>query len=123
MQSLDKTACRRLLAGILALLGPLPAAAGLLRLDVTHSEAGFRIAADAHLDAPPPAVAAVLLDLSRYPNLDPGIMEARVMAHPGPDRWRVRTITRGCVAGFCRTVRQEQEIVRQSCRSITATLV
>lgn len=101
---------------------------GQVRADPGHitvkaTAAGFQISAVAHLEAAPAAVAAVLLDFAQYPTLNPSILEARVIAHSAPDSWRVRTMTRGCVAGFCRTVRQEQQFVRQSCWEVTARLV
>lgn len=113
----------RLTAGLLVMLVPITAAAGLSRLDVAETESGFRVSADAYVDAAPSAVGAVLLDFRHYPALNPSILEASVVAQTGPNTWRVRTATRGCVAGFCRTVRQEQQFVRQSCWEVTAQLV
>lgn len=115
---------RGLSLGLLAaLLVQGQASADTGHIEVNATAAGFQISAVAHVGAEPAAVAAVLLDFEQYPKLNPSILEARVIAHSAPDSWQVRTVTRGCVAGFCRTVRQEQQFVRQSCWEVTARLV
>lgn len=75
----------------------------------THKQ--FRCELIATLDAPASAVAAVLRDYEAYPELDPRILHARVLARPTASTVVLETRVRACFGPFCRTVQRVEDVI------------
>ena len=73
----------------------------------------------ATLDAPVDRVEAVLRDYTSYTDLDPRILDARVIGRPNDYSIWLETIVRACMGPFCRNVRRI-ELVEESPLSLTA---
>lgn len=80
------------------------------RVATAYEEKHFRCEIIATLDAPASAVEAVLRDYEAYPQLDPRILQARVLARPTPNTALLETRVRACFGPFCRTVRRVEEV-------------
>lgn len=62
------------------------------------------------LDAPLDRVQAVLRDYEHYPQLDPRILEARVLERPTDYVAVLETIVRACFGPFCRNVKRVERV-------------
>lgn len=80
-------------------------------IEVTRSEARYRVSMDVQLDVPAPAAYAVFADISRLPQINPAVREARVLDEVlDIGLRRVYTDVRVCVSYFCRRLRQVQDM-------------
>lgn len=94
-----------------ALLSAGAQAVEVRAIDVTRNEARYRVSMDVQLEVPAPAAYAVFADVSRLPQINPAVREARVLDESvatGPRR--VYTDVRVCVSFFCRHLRQVQDM-------------
>jgi hypothetical protein len=96
----------------LAAVPGLAAAASIDRLDVERDSDTYRVVMEATLDAPAPAVWAVLTDLPHLGALSPAFREVEILRPSPPGAERVRTLARFCVLFVCRDIRQVQDFRR-----------
>ena len=104
------------------LLGPLQAATGAMfyKLEVSRNGDRYRVSADVHVDATPAQVYAALTDFTHLPQLDASIRQSRRLRQLDAHTQLVYMETRGCVAIFCRTIRQLQQFTELSRWDIVA---
>lgn len=76
----------------------------LEHIETSYADKQYRCELVAVLDAPAQAVEAVLRDYERYPELDPRILQARVLERPSSNTVVLETELRACFGPFCRTV-------------------
>ncbi len=95
----------------LLLLGWLatPALATVEHVKVSQQEGRYEIVVEALLQAPLPAVHALLADPAGYPALNDRIREARLLGEPAGGVQRVRIVSRPCVLLVCTTLTQVQD--------------
>ncbi len=74
------------------------------------------------VDAPQVWVQAVLHDYPHYPQLDPRILEARVLSRSGPHDVVLYTKLRACFGVFCRTVKRVESVTELD-SDLTAAVV
>lgn len=84
-------------------------------LEVERSEARYtnkryEFELVAMLDAPIERVAAVLKDYEHYPDLDPRILNAKVLERAGGDVVILATTLRACFGPFCRNVKRVERV-------------
>jgi hypothetical protein len=100
-----------------ALLGALliwhgSAGAGeLSKVEVERLGQGYRVQIEMHTDAPPGRVIEVLSDLPGLSRLNQAVREVEVLEPSARGNQRVRTSTRLCVAFFCVTTHQVNEVI------------
>ncbi len=110
------------LAGVLLVLG-LALAGSLIGVQVSRSGHHYRVVVDARLDASAEAVLRVLTDFDHLDRLNQDILESQVIGRPAPGRSRVRTLSKVCVALFCKRLLQVQDVERQANGDLVAVMV
>lgn len=75
-----------------------------------YSDKHYQFEFVALLDAPLDRVQAVLRDYEHYPQLDPRILEARVLERPADYVAVLETIVRACFGPFCRNVKRVERV-------------
>lgn len=83
-------------------------AAEVIDVTVTHEDGVYHVAIEAWLDAPMPAVYAVLTDYPQWAVVNDLIKESEVLDASDPTRTLVRTVAEGCVLFFCKRFTQVQ---------------
>ncbi len=106
----------------LALASGAAAAARIDRLDVERDADAYRVVMEARIDAPSPAVWAVLTDVAHLGDLSPSFREVEVLRGAPAGIERVRTLTRFCMLFICRNVRQVQDFSRPGPRRLHASV-
>lgn len=101
---------RRVLVAIVA-ASALPAAAlEVQRVDVSRDGARYHVEMQVVLDASAARSYAVFADPAQLTRINPAVREARVLDAPSTADTRLATVVRVCVAGFCRRLRQVQDM-------------
>ncbi len=90
------------------------------QLHVSRVGDSYRVRADAYLNATPAEVYAVLGDFGHWTRINPSIRTSRVLKTLASGSTLIYTKTRLCVAFFCHTLRQVQEITEPDPRDIVA---
>ncbi len=85
-------------------------AATVERMQVSSSEGIYHAVLEATLDTAPAKIWQVLTDFPRFAELSPAIQSSEAIAREGPSLWRVLTISRACVLGFCKEMKQVQRV-------------
>ncbi len=85
-------------------------AATVERMQVSSSEGIYHAVLDATLDTAPAKIWRVLTDFPRFAELSPAIQSSEAIAREGPSLWRVLTLSRACVLGFCKEMKQVQRV-------------
>lgn len=80
------------------------------RVETKFQDKQYHLALTMLLDAPADRVASVLRDYPNYPNLDPRILEAKVLAHESPDAVLLYTKLHACFSFFCRNVKRVERV-------------
>lgn len=115
---------RRFASVLLATAGLLISSvwgASISKLDVSQKADVYKVAVDAHVDAPPAQVYAVVLaDFTHLVEISPDIFTSQLVKQVNARTMVVYTETRGCVAIFCRTLRQMQRVTELSSTDIVA---
>ncbi|HQU17279.1 MAG TPA: SRPBCC family protein [Gammaproteobacteria bacterium] len=119
-----RTCSNRLAAGILSVLLGMQAAraADVVQLGVTHEQANYRLTLVMDLTMPADRVRALITDYAHLRRLNPAILESQVLARSG-NITRVRTLVRGCIAFFCFTVKQVQDVEQRPDGEIVARTI
>ena len=100
---------------------PLLATAGeVLDAEVVKESGQYRVAINAYIEAPKPAVYAAITDYSNLATINPSITGSRVLQALSPQEHRVETLIRVCILVFCKTVRQVQDVEQVNDSLITA---
>lgn len=94
----------------LALCAMPALAAQVSDLSVSHAKGVFTVRGVFSVDAPPPAVLAVLTDYDHLDRLTPAILESRLL-HRDPAGAMVFTRSKACAGWFCRELRKVEEVV------------
>lgn len=102
------------------LLAPSLWGASIYKLDVSQKAGVYQVVAEAHVDALPAQVYAVLADFTDLAEISPDILTSRLVKQVNARTMVVYTETRGCVAIFCRTVKQMQRVTELSSTDIVA---
>jgi hypothetical protein len=94
--------------------------ARILFVTVTHEAGVYHVNSTAHFTSPLSAVYAVLSDYNGLHRLSHIVTESVVLRDRAPDGGpRVRTVLKGCVLFFCRSVTRVEQVVAVPERSIT----
>jgi len=96
------------------------AALEVLRLESGSDGGIYTIDAELLIDAPPPAVHAVITDYEHLTNLSDRIEESRVLEKE-PNATLVFTRVEGCFAFFCRTIDRVERVVEFGPDHVEAT--
>lgn len=78
------------------------------QVTVSYIGGEYRVEVEAILEGEPDAVFDILTDVRSWPQLSDIIVDVEVQSVPEATRQRVRTVSRGCVLAFCKTVKQVQ---------------
>lgn len=113
----------RLIVPVVCLLAAVNAPAQALnieRSEARYASRHYEYELVATLDAPVDRVEAILRDYTSYTDLDPRILDARILGRPNDYSIWLETIVRACVGLFCRNVKRI-ELVQESPLALTAT--
>lgn len=91
----------------------LPAAASALdieRSQATYADKHYRYELVALLDAPVDRVQEILRDYAGYTDLDPRILEAKIIGRPADYVTMLETTVRACFGPFCRNVKRIERV-------------
>ncbi len=91
----------------------LPAAAAALDIELsqaTYVDKHYQYELVALIDAPVDRVQAVLRDFTSYTQLDPRILEAKVIDRPAAYVTTLETVVRACFGPFCRNVKRIERV-------------
>lgn len=80
------------------------------RADASFADKQYQFEMVATLDASIDSVWAVLRDYEHYPELDPRILESRVLERPEADIVMLQTTLRMCFGPFCRNVKRVERV-------------
>lgn len=104
----------------LGLAAPVAKPLQVQTLEVSRSEASYRVTVNVLIDAAPERVRATLLDASVFPKLDPSIKAARASESAGGQR--VESELEECLFGFCRRLLHVQQVEAQGMQITAQTL-
>ena len=110
------------LLALLAVSQPL-SAADVRSVHVVREHGGYTLSFELQLAADPKRVHAALTDYAALPGMIDPLKHSEVLAHYTDGRMRVRLDFQGCVAMFCKTVRQTKDIEQAAGLDITAVIV
>lgn len=115
----------RILLTLLAVLAvsATASATDVSRVDVSYKDGEYRVQVEAYFDASRDVVFDILTDYISWPGLSDIIKTSTVEGVDEALRHRVRTVSRGCVLAFCKTVEQVQWMEIGLDGSITAVVV
>lgn len=109
---------------VTALWLPPAWSANISEVDVHHDGDRYFLSLEAHLDAPPWAVFAVITDYENIHGLHRRIRESRIIRRIDPRTVEVFTVLKGCVAAvFCKSVRRVERIVETPPTELLATVI
>ncbi|MBL6750537.1 MAG: SRPBCC family protein [Nevskia sp.] len=100
---------RFLLPALLLAAGPA-AAATVETLGVSRQEQRYEVDLRARLDVPAPAAYAAFADPARLPQINPAVQRVQVIGRNADGGLRLFTEVRVCVAWYCRSLRQVQDM-------------
>jgi len=93
-------------------------AAQFYSLQVSHEGDRYLMSVDAHLAAPLAEVYAVITDYDHLTRIHAAILESRLVKHLDAHTDLVYSVHRGCVAFFCHSVKQLQQVTRLTPRDV-----
>jgi len=100
---------------------PLLAAAGeVLDSEVVEDDAQYRVAIRARIDAPLAVVYGAITDYTNLAEINPSIIESKVLLALSPRKHRVETLIRVCILIFCKKILQVQDVEQVDEALITA---
>lgn len=100
-----------MLAAVMTLLGAQPAQAFTIeRSEARYADKHFHYEMVVTLDAPIDRVEQVLRDYSKYPSLDPRILNATILEQPGQGVVTLETTVKVCYGLICRNVRRVERV-------------
>ena len=85
-------------------------AAEVLGVSASHVHDRYKVQMNVALSAPPQRVFAALEDYQALPRINPDVREVRILARQPDGLVRLYTRIHACVAFFCRTLRQVQDM-------------
>lgn len=97
--------------------------ADVRRLSVDYENREFVVSAELGLGATPSAVFRVLTDYTGWRRLNGNIMESRVLAGQAGAARLVHSVTRACLAFFCRNIEQMQMMATRGDVELVAVTV
>jgi len=104
-------------------LAPSAGAVSVAELQVTERDGSYRTLVEASLEAPAADVWRALTDYSNYVRLSPSIHRVQRMGRGDDGAERVQTWSEACVLGFCKQIRQVQEMREQSFGELRAQIL
>ncbi|HET7395404.1 MAG TPA: SRPBCC family protein [Gammaproteobacteria bacterium] len=96
------------------------AGAELHSIEVTNEGARYRLSTDVSIAAPPAQVYRVLTDYNHLTRISGAIRASKLLEQIDTHTALVYVETRACVAFFCRTLKQTQQVVELTPRDIVA---
>jgi len=106
------------------LLIPVCTGAGeILGLHVGHEAGAYSVALDARINAPVEHVHRLVTDYEHLPDINPSILESRVLRVTGPGEHRVHSSLRVCILIFCKEMTQVQDVKQHGGGLIEAVTV
>ena len=99
------------------------AALEVQQLDVTRDGDRFTMQAVAEVAIPPDVAFAILTDYDHLDQLDPKVLESRLLERPGPNVALVWLRVRGCVAFICKVMEQVERVDEHPPDEIVVTLL
>jgi hypothetical protein len=98
-------------------------AGGVLRASVTYESDVYVLSIEALIDAPVDIVYRLITDYDHLHDINPAILESRIVRTDSPVKHRVRSVTRVCVLFYCRDITQIQDMVQGKDHTIDAVIV
>jgi hypothetical protein len=102
---------------------PRLSAGDLAELQVTESGGIYRINMVMMVHAPAKYVRGVLTDYAHIYRLNPSIIESEILPSPEQGVARVRTVMRGCVLFFCKSVGRVEDVRELASGDLQAEVV
>jgi hypothetical protein len=93
------------------------------QLDITRTGDVYRMEAVAEIAIPREVAFAILTDYEHLDQLDPKVLESRVVERPGPNVAIVWLRVRGCVAFICKVMEQVERVEERPPDEIVVTLL
>lgn len=100
----------RVVAALWLLHAAAVGAGEVVEIVVERSDARYRVVIDARFDAPVERVRGLLTDFPHLGRINDSIRHSEVLATLSPQRHRVRTEARVCVALLCKDIAQVQDV-------------
>ena len=101
----------------------LSRAGGVLDSSVGYEAGVYSLSLEARIDAPAAMVYRLITDYDHLQDINPAVRESRILRTDGPDKCRVRVVTRVCVLFYCRDITQSQDMVQSPGYLIKATIL
>lgn len=108
----------RILLGSLLLWHSWPAAGEVSNVEVQRLNPGYQVLIDMRTSVPPEQAVALLSDLPGLSRLNEAVLQVQVLRPSARGNARVRTATRLCVAFFCITTHQVNEVIPLGTRRV-----
>lgn len=89
---------------------PSPQAVEIRDVGISYEAPRYRVNMQVVLDAPATRTYAVFADPVQLARINPALREVRVLEAPVQGGQRLATVVRVCIAGFCRHLRQVQDM-------------
>ena len=106
------------------LASPLPGhAGGVLDSSVSYEAGVYSLSIEARIDAPAAMVYRLITDYAHLQDINPAVRESRILRTDGPEKCRIRVVTRVCVLFYCRDITQSQDMVQSPGYLIEATVL
>jgi len=102
---------------------PSVGAVSVSELEIAERDGSYRTLVEASLDASATDVWRALTDYSNYVRLSPSIHRVQHMGRGENGTERVQTWSEACVFGFCKEIRQVQELREQSFGELRAHIL
>ena len=96
--------------GVIALTPLTAHAFEIEKSEARYADKRFEFELVATIDAPIDRVTAVLRDYEHYPDLDPRILNAKVLERTGSDVITLATTLRACFGPICRNVKRVERV-------------
>jgi len=105
------------------ILSPPTRAVAVSELEITERDGSYRTLVEARLEAPVKDVWRALTNYSNYVRLSPSIHRVQRMGRGENGTERVQTWSEACVFGFCKEIRQVQDLREQSFGELRAQIL
>ena len=107
------------------MVAQLQVVAHAIEVDVRYEEKVYYLHAKFEVQAPPARVMEILTDYNNISELNPAIIESKILSSESvsPDVVRVQTVIRDCIIFICRNITRVQDIQQQGVERLDSVII